>query len=106
MNVVKIMEKKFQRKIENFICEHCGAEIIGNGYTDHCPVCLWGKHVDINPGDRAAECGGAMEPLGIEERGGEYRIQYQCQKCHHKFTVKAAENDEANQIINLSSTLH
>ena len=26
----------------------------GNGYTNHCPKCLWSKHVDINPGDRGA----------------------------------------------------
>ncbi|MFN2146641.1 MAG: RNHCP domain-containing protein, partial [Anaerolineales bacterium] len=36
---------KFQRRIEYFICEHCGAEVSGVGFTNHCPVCLWSKHV-------------------------------------------------------------
>ena len=58
--------KQFQRKKENFVCEHCGQEVIGNGYTNHCPSCLHSKHVDINPGDRAETCGGLMEPVDLE----------------------------------------
>ncbi len=97
--------KKFQRKIEDFICEHCGASVQGNGYTDHCPVCLWGKHVDVNPGDRAAECQGMMEPVEIEMKDGGWLIHYRCQKCGHKFRVKAAENDNLDEIIRLSSKI-
>lgn len=96
-------EKKFQRTVEDFICANCGAEIKGDGYTDHCPVCLWGKHVDINPGDRAANCAGLMEPIGIEEKKGRFRIRYRCQRCDYQFTVKAAENDDINEIIRLST---
>ena len=43
----------FTRKVEDFTCEHCGREVHGNGYTNHCPHCLHSKHVDVNPGDRA-----------------------------------------------------
>lgn len=96
-------KKKFQRKVENFVCKNCGAQVIGDGYTDHCPVCLWGKHVDVNPGDRAATCGGLMTPIAIEERGGNYRITYQCQKCTHRFTVKTAENDNIDKIVDIST---
>ena len=33
----RIMEtKKFQRNKEDFICEKCGLEVEGNGYTNHC----------------------------------------------------------------------
>lgn len=97
------MSKKFQRTIENFVCDNCGNRVTGNGYTDHCPFCLWGKHVDVNPGDRAAECGGSMEPLGVEERSGVYRIRYQCRKCEHSFVVKTAGNDDSEAIIKLSA---
>lgn len=38
--------KNFTRVIEDFICENCGTEVKGNGYTNHCPKCLWSKHVD------------------------------------------------------------
>ncbi|WDF05905.1 RNHCP domain-containing protein [Shouchella hunanensis] len=31
-------------------------------YRNHCPFCLYSKHQDIIPGDRASTCGGLMEP--------------------------------------------
>jgi len=68
--------KNFQRTIEDFQCEHCGANISGNGYTNHCTECLWSKHVDINPGDRAATCGGLMRPTSLENENGEYVITH------------------------------
>ena len=53
--------KTFQRCPEDFECGNCGHEIEGNGYTNHCTACLWSKHVDVNPGDRAADCHGLMK---------------------------------------------
>ena len=73
--------RKFQRKIENFVCEHCGRTVTGNGYTNHCPDCLYSKHVDIAPGDRAAACGGLMRPVGSELKGGDYFVQHECTRC-------------------------
>ena len=64
----------FQKKIENFTCGDCGAKVKGNGYTNHCPVCLWSKHVDVNPGDRQNICGGMMRPVAVEFDHGEYMI--------------------------------
>ena len=61
----------FIRKTEDFICENCGAVVVGNGYTNHCPVCLYSKHVDRSPGDRAAGCGGLMEPVAVALKRGE-----------------------------------
>jgi hypothetical protein len=61
-----LSSKNFQRVIEDFECEHCGHLEEGNGYTNHCTSCLWSKHVDINPGDRAAECQGlGIAPLSM-----------------------------------------
>ncbi|GIW69886.1 MAG: hypothetical protein KatS3mg101_0633 [Patescibacteria group bacterium] len=62
------MPKLFQKKKENFICKNCGYFVIGNGYTNHCPRCLYSEHVDINPGDRANTCEGLMEPVGIAKK--------------------------------------
>ena len=61
--------RKFQRKKEDFICENCNKKVKGDGYTNHCPACLWSKHVDINPGDRLAECKGMMKPIGLDKKG-------------------------------------
>jgi len=61
-----MQKKRFQKRIEDFVCERCGAFVKGTGYTDHCPECLWSKHVDVNPGDREAECGGLMEHVDTD----------------------------------------
>ncbi|MDI6778351.1 MAG: RNHCP domain-containing protein [Patescibacteria group bacterium] len=97
-----MQSKKFQRRIEDFGCENCGAKVKGNGYTDHCPVCLWGKHVDVNPGDRAAGCGGMMRPVNVFKKDGRYMIEYVCVNCRYKFRVKAAADDNFEAIIKIS----
>jgi hypothetical protein len=95
------MTKKFQRKIEDFVCENCGAKIKGNGYTDHCPKCLWSKHVDINPGDRESDCGGLMEPIGAKIEGKERIIYYKCTKCKYQHKVKVVPEDNFEEILKL-----
>ena len=75
------MSKKFIKKVEDFVCEKCGDEVVGGGFTNHCPKCLWSKHVDINPGDRAEKCGGMMKPIGALKIGDSYSIIHQCEKC-------------------------
>lgn len=90
---------KFQRRKEDFLCAHCGVFVVGNGYTDHCPACLWSRHVDINPGDRAQSCGGMMEPVWAERKGTGYRIYYRCQKCLAPHRVKATEADDPSALL-------
>lgn len=96
------MEKKFQKKVENFTCEKCGIKVTGTGYTDHCPNCLWSKHVDINPGDRMSECQGMMEPMGLEIRNGKKNIIYRCTKCGFKHKVKVSEKDNQQELLRIS----
>ncbi|MBU4360308.1 RNHCP domain-containing protein [Candidatus Parcubacteria bacterium] len=92
-------QKKFKRKIENFLCSRCGTSVKGTGYTDHCSKCLWSKHVDINPGDRKAKCNGMMEPVGVETKNSEYIIYYKCAICGYKHRVKSSSNDNFDEII-------
>jgi hypothetical protein len=86
-------DKKFQRTIEDFTCEKCGAEVTGDGYTNHCPSCLHSKHVDVNPGDRAAACGGMMAPIGIEQKSGGWVIKHRCVRCGFERPCKAGTGD-------------
>jgi rubrerythrin len=88
-----LKQATFTRTKEDFICEVCGAKVTGNGYTNHCPHCLASKHVDINPGDRAATCQGMMKPVAFELRGGKEYIIHQCTKCHHTRANKIAKED-------------
>lgn len=92
----------FQRFREDFTCAHCGTEVIGNGYTDHCPACLWGKHVDIDPGDRASTCDGMMKPIDIIALKGGTRIAYICERCKHKFQVRRVPDDNDEVMLALS----
>lgn len=95
--------KNFSRKIEDFECENCGQFVTGDGYTNHCPSCLWSKHVDVNPGDRSADCGGLMEPIGVLTKGDEYVIVHECQICGHRKNNHTSQVDDMNVVIELST---
>lgn len=97
------MEKKFQRNTENFECEHCGAVVEGDGYTNHCPKCLWSKHVDVNPGDRAATCKGMMSATGIEKKGNEWVITHKCIRCGREKRNRTDEKDDFEEVSKIGS---
>ncbi len=94
--------KRFQRTKEDFVCEHCGAEVVGTGYTNHCPRCLWSKHVDVNPGDRAAACGGMMEPVAVEGSSPDYRIVQRCARCGIERRISLASEDDMGVVTRLA----
>ena len=94
--------KMFSRREEDFVCEYCGAKVIGNGYTNHCPQCLYSKHVDVNPGDRSADCGGLMEPVDIEIKDGNYVLIHKCKKCGFVRKNKVVDQDDFDAVINIS----
>ena len=97
--------KQFNMMDENFICENCGKEVQKANYTarDHCPYCLYSKHVDINPGDRANPCKGLLKPVGIEKFKDTYKILYKCTKCNQEHKNIMANDDEMNEIIKVSN---
>ena len=96
--------KQFTMRNESFICEHCGKNVPKSDYTarDHCPYCLYSKHVDINPGDRMNSCKGLLIPIGIEKFKSSYKIIYQCEKCHKLHKNIALQDDNMEEIIRLS----
>ena len=97
------MSLQFQKNKEDFVCEVCGAEVSGNGYTNHCPQCLWSKHVDVKPGDRAEACGGIMEPIGVEKKDGDYNILHKCVKCGFERKNKAVKDDNFDMLVQVST---
>ncbi|MFZ2556093.1 MAG: RNHCP domain-containing protein [Minisyncoccia bacterium] len=92
----------FTRTIEDFTCEHCGNGVQGTGYTNHCPKCLWGKHVDVHPGDRAETCGGMMEPIAIEGATDAYRIIHRCTKCGIERPIGVANDDDPEAVLRIA----
>ena len=89
---------------EAFVCENCGKKVNKLNYTarDHCPFCLYSKHVDINPGDRANNCLGLLMPIEVEKFKDTYKIIYKCQKCGQLHKNIVAKDDDIEAIINLS----
>ncbi len=94
--------KLFQKKKEDFVCEKCGFTNVGDGYTNHCQKCLWSKHVDINPGDRAEICGGIMEPIDLVNINNVFYIIHKCTKCFKERKNRAQKGDDFNELIKLS----
>lgn len=99
--------KRFNMKDEEFICENCNNKVSKLNYSarDHCNICLYSKHVDINPGDRLNECKGLLEPIAIEKFRDSYKIIYKCKKCKEIHKNKIASDDNMDLIIKLSNNL-
>ncbi len=96
------MAENFIKNKEDFTCGQCGAFVLGNGYTNHCPDCLWSRHVDINPGDRLEHCRGMMKPVGIEIKNRKTVVVHKCEKCGSLKKNRVAENDNQQNIILVS----
>lgn len=94
--------RKFVRNKENFVCKNCGTFVEGNGYTNHCPVCLYSIHIDKNPGDRQEQCHGYMHPIDIITKGGDPKyIVHQCQSCKIVKQNILSSLDSSQAIINV-----
>jgi len=90
---------RFQKRVEDFTCEFCGKEVKGGGYTNHCSQCLWSKHVDVHPGDRAEACLGMMEPIAVEGASPAYVIVHSCTRCGIKRRNKVEAADNMSTVI-------
>lgn len=98
--------KRFKMIDEDFDCEVCGKKVTKLNVTarDHCPYCLCSKHVDINPGDRSANCCGILEPIDIEKsKKDSLKIVYKCNKCGEIKKNKASIDDNYDLILEIMS---
>ena len=85
------------RRNEGFVCKHCGARVrplVRGSSRNHCPGCLWSKHVDAVCGDRSAGCGGMMRPVAVvQDAGRGWLIVHRCTLCGKVSRNKSALND-------------
>lgn len=98
--------KLFRKNDDGFICENCGRAVFPLGYTsrNHCPYCLHSLHVDKNPGDRAEDCHGILEPVSaMPDAKKGYIIVFRCKKCSAIRRNKAAADDDIDKIIKLTA---
>lgn len=96
--------KKFNELDEEFICDNCHKKVNKLEYSsrDHCPYCLYSKHVDINPGDRNNPCKGLLKPIGIEKYKDTYKILYKCERCKKEHKNVIAKDDNIEELIKVS----
>lgn len=99
--------KQFKKNDSGFICENCGVEVPPLEYSsrDHCNSCLFGKHVDNNPGDRANDCHGLLKPVGLKTSSGKNQIVYDCSKCNKRAYCVVAVDDNPSRILEISSKI-
>ena len=95
-------------RAHTFRCRHCGLDVPldapGTAHRNHCPTCLWSRHLDDDsPGDRAAECGSAMEPIAVCVRGdGEWVLVHRCTGCDELHINRTAGDDNPLTLLRLA----
>jgi hypothetical protein len=92
---------------EGFVCAHCGCAVtpqsFGTAHRNHCPRCLWSRHVDLRPGDRRSTCRGPMEPVAVWLRhGGEWALIHRCTECGALRSNRIAGDDNELSLISLA----
>lgn len=93
-----------------FKCGHCkqfiGAPISGGRHRNHCPNCLYSRHVDDTmPGDRKSDCHAMMAPAGIlNRRNGEQVIIHRCLGCGKDDPNRIAADDNPLLLMRLEPT--
>ena len=75
----------------------------GGRHRNHCPFCLYSRHVDgSRPGDRASTCGGSMAPVGAFTRPrGEHVILHRCDACGQERHNRIAADDNFSLVLQL-----
>ncbi|MGB7539559.1 MAG: RNHCP domain-containing protein [Anaerolineales bacterium] len=99
-----------------FSCIHCGVIVSGaferSGVRNrnHCPYCLWSRHLDWRtPGDRLSSCKGAMPPIGLTLKNarnkyaaapsGELMVVHRCAVCGAASINRIAADDGTDTLV-------
>jgi len=111
---------KLEEKKGGFRCCNCGqwvpfTEFMGTEHRNHCPFCLWSKHVDLEkPGDRKSKCQAGMKPIGLtfkhegvdkygRLRQGELMLIHECTGCGKISINRIAADDNEEMILKVFS---
>lgn len=92
----------------SYRCRRCGLDVSlvapGTAHRNHCPNCLWSRHLDRKPGDRAADCGSSMEPIAVSVRGdGEWILVHRCSGCGELDLNRIAGDDNPLLLVRIAA---
>ena len=95
---------------DSFTCRVCGRPVVpagaGSDHRNHCPNCLSSLHVDDEPGDRAADCGGIMDAIGVWVRkNGEWAVIHRCRRCGVLHSNRVAADDNPMKLMSIAMKL-
>jgi hypothetical protein len=99
-----------------FTCRNCQANVYsqpmfsGVQNRNHCPFCLWSRHVDhTQAGDRMSACKASMQPIGLTTKRthnkygggtyGELMLIHQCSECGKLSINRIAADDQAERLM-------
>lgn len=103
---------------DSFQCLHCHSHIStqsmisGVKNRNHCPYCLWSKHVDLyKPGDRLSACKSQMQPIGLtikrsnnkygDNNHGELMLLHLCMECGKICINRIAADDCTEKMLDI-----
>src|SRR5687768_8345312 len=80
-----------------------GPPLSGGHHRNHCPYCLYSRHVDgKTPGDRSSECGSSMAPVATFTRAsGEHVLVHRCLGCGVERHNRIAADDDFDLVLTL-----
>jgi len=104
-----------------FKCHYCQAHVCtqtilsGVNNRNHCPYCLWSRHVDLlRAGDRMSACKAIMEPIGLTVkqrqkkygggRTGELMLIHHCSECGKLSINRVAADDLTERLMEVFHT--
>ncbi|MFJ2783293.1 MULTISPECIES: RNHCP domain-containing protein [unclassified Streptomyces] len=103
-----VLHGRIRDRADCFRCVGCRLDVPldapGTAHRNHCPHCLASLHVDHRvPGDRASDCRGRMEAVGLCARDdGEWMIIHECLSCGELGTNRAAGDDNPLVLVRLA----
>jgi hypothetical protein len=103
---------------QGFICRQCklyvpcDPALAGVQNRNHCPYCLWSRHLDWRvAGDRLAGCRASMQPIGLTlkrsrnkyavARDGELMLIHRCTICDKVAINRIAADDSVAAILQI-----
>ena len=100
-------QRGHDRRAETFRCIHCRLDVplaaAGTAHRNHCPNCLWSRHLDVDPGDRGSDCQASMEPIAITVRkDGEWILIHRCQGCGTLASNRTAGDDNPLLLVRIA----
>lgn len=108
--------KRAFRSDDGFACKYCQAYVhnlpalSGVQNRNHCPYCLWSRHLDLfRAGDRLSACKANMQPIGLtvkpghnkygSNQPGELLLVHRCNECGMISINRIAADDMEDELL-------